>query len=253
MKANKQEQVKFSIITVAYNSDKTIAKTIQSVLAQTYPPYEYFVIDGASSDRTVQIANSFKNKFQEKKVRYSVISEPDSGMYDALNKGVQLASGTLIGQINSDDWYESDALESMAELYELSNFDMAYADLYMILPSGRKWIKKARVDRFVNSRGWNHPTQFTKRNVLLEHPYQCKCMSDDLDLMLWIRKNGYKVRVLNKAIANFTMQGMSHSRDIKQVIDRVITKTRIYTQNGYTWIHGVDVAVVEMAKYILGK
>lgn len=247
------EPIRFTIITVVYNGEKTIARTIESVLAQSYPPYEYFVIDGASSDRTVQIAREFKHEFEKKNINYRVISEPDKGMYDALNKGTRLASGVLVGQVNSDDWYEPNALEEMATLYESTHFDMAYADLYMIPTTGKKWIKRARIDRFVNSRCWNHPTQFTKREVLLAHPYQCKCMSDDLDFMVWVRKHGYKVKVLNKAIASFTMEGMSHSRDIEQVIDRIVTKTKIYTQNGYTLLHGIDVAVVELAKYILGK
>lgn len=253
MEKNKQEQVRFSIITVAYNSEKTIAKTIQSVLEQSYLPYEYFVIDGASKDSTVQIAKGFEKEFEKKKIRYRVISEPDNGMYDALNKGARLSTGILVGQINSDDWYEPNALEEMAALYRATHFDMAYADLYMVPPSGQRWIKKARIDRFVNSRCWNHPTQFTRRDLLLEHPYQCKCMSDDLDFMIWVRKHKYKVEVLNKTLASFTMEGMSHSRDLKQVIDRVVTKTRIYTQNGYTWLHGIDVAAVELAKYILGR
>ena len=161
MEKSKQEQVRFSIITVAYNSEKTIAKTIQSVLEQSYLPYEYFVIDGASKDNTAQEAKKFQNEFDKKGIRYTVISEPDQGMYDALNKGARLASGHLIGQINSDDWYEPDALESMAALYEATHFDMAYADLRMVTSDGAGWIKHARVDRFVNSRCWNHPTQFT--------------------------------------------------------------------------------------------
>lgn len=253
MNAYRKDRVQFTIITVAYNSERTISKTIESVLAQTYPPYEYYIIDGVSRDNTVKISRSYEELFKQKGIRYNVVSEPDHGMYDALNKGVQMALGELIGQINSDDWYEPDALEAMASLYQTTGFDMAYADLRMISSEGKNWIKKARIGSFVNSRNWNHPTQFTKRELLLKHPYQCKCMSDDLDFMLWVRRNGYKVAVLNKVLANFTMQGMSHSRDFRQIVDRIVTKTKIYTQNGYTWLHGVDVAIVEIGKYILTK
>lgn len=243
----------FSIITVVYNGEESIARTIESVLNQTYAPYEYLVIDGASRDRSSEIARSYQKQFGEKGIRYQVVSEKDRGMYDALNKGAKLATGDLIGQINSDDWYELDALEKMADLYRRTDFDMAYADLRMIRADGSSWIKRARVDRFVNSRHWSHPTQFTRRSVTLQKPYACECMSDDLDFMLWVRSHGYRIEVLNETIANFTMQGMSHSRDVKSAWDRVCTKTRIYRRNGYSILHGVDVAVTELAKLVVGK
>ena len=244
---------RFSIITVVYNGEKSIAKTIESVLNQTYAPYEYLVIDGASSDQSAEIARPYQKQFEEKGIHYQVISEKDKGMYDALNKGTRMATGDLIGQINSDDWYEKDALEKMAGLYQRTDFDMAYADLRMVRVDGSSWIKRARINRFVNSRHWSHPTQFTKRSVAVQKPYACECMSDDLDFMLWVRSHGYKIAVLNETIANFTMQGMSHSRDFKSAWDRVRTKTRIYRRNGYSILHGVDVAVTELAKLILGK
>lgn len=244
---------RFSIITVVFNGEKSIARTIESVLNQTYAPYEYLVIDGASGDRSAEIAKSYQKQFREKGIRYQVVSEKDRGMYDALNKGTKLATGDLIGQINSDDWYEPDALEKMADLYRRTDFDMAYADLRMIRADGSSWIKRARVDRFVNSRHWSHPTQFTRRSVTLQKPYACECMSDDLDFMLWVHSHGYRIEVLNETIANFTMQGMSHSRDVKSAWDRVCTKTRIYRRNGYSILHGVDVAVTELAKLMIGK
>ena len=101
-----------SIITVAYNSEQTIARTMESVLNQTYPEIEYIVIDGASTDNTVSVAESFIPKF-EARDGYSlrIISESDKGMYDALNKGAQMATGELVGQINADDFYELDGVE----------------------------------------------------------------------------------------------------------------------------------------------
>lgn len=245
--------VTFSIITVVYNNETTLVRTIESVLAQTYAPKEYFVIDGASSDHSAEIARGYSLRFKEKGIAYKVISEKDNGMYDALNKGASMATGLLVGQINSDDWYEPDALQAMAELYEKEKFDMAYADLRMIPTDGAPWIKKARVSRFVNTRHWSHPTQFTKREILLKKPYACECMSDDLDLMLWIRSHHYKVVSMNKTLANFTMEGMSHSKSFAAVWDRVKTKTHIYMRNGYSWIHGLDVAVVECGKYLLRR
>ena len=93
-----------SIITVAYNSEKTIARTIESVLGQSYAPIEYLVVDGASTDRTVEIAQSYAAAFDAAPGKsLTIVSEPDKGMYDALNKGAALAHGEIVGQINSDD------------------------------------------------------------------------------------------------------------------------------------------------------
>lgn len=90
--------MKISIITVSFNSAKTIRQTIESVLSQDYPDLEYIVVDGASKDGTVDILREFKGK-----IRY--ISEPDKGIYDALDKGIELATGEIIGTIGGDDFY----------------------------------------------------------------------------------------------------------------------------------------------------
>ena len=245
------QNIRVSILTVCLNAEKTIARTIESVLNQSYSPDEYYVIDGQSEDNTLNIVKIYEKKFLEKGIHYHVISEYDKGMYDALNKGARLATGELIGQINSDDWYELDAIQKMVGLYQDTNFDMAYADLRMVPLNKSSWIKIARIDKFVNSRHWNHPTQFTKRNILLQKPYACQCMSDDLDLMLWVRSHGLHIEILNEVIANFTITGMSHSKAILDVMNRIKTKSVIYRKNGYSVLHILDVMVVEMGKIIL--
>ena len=118
-----------SIITVTYNSEKTIVRTMESVLAQTYltltqgskgsptPLIEYLVVDGASKDRTVEIAESFRVRMEEAGIRLRIQSEPDHGIYDAMNKGIRMATGDIIGIINSDDWYEPEAVETAVETF----------------------------------------------------------------------------------------------------------------------------------------
>lgn len=91
----------FSIITVCFNSEKIIERTIKSVLEQSYQDYEYILVDGASSDRTLEIIHQYEPLFQGK---MKLISEPDKGIYDAMNKGIRVASGELIGIVNSDDY-----------------------------------------------------------------------------------------------------------------------------------------------------
>jgi glycosyltransferase involved in cell wall biosynthesis len=102
----------FSIITASYNSEKTIFETINSVLNQNYSNFEYLIIDGNSSDKTVEIIKSFEDKFKEKGINYHYISENDQGIYDAWNKGVKLSSGSWVSFLGSDDEYFIDALQT---------------------------------------------------------------------------------------------------------------------------------------------
>ena len=101
IKANRELLMLFSIITVCFNSEKTIEQTIKSVLEQSFQNYEYIIVDGASKDCTVDIIRRYEPMFKGK---LKWISEPDNGIYDAMNKGIGMARGELIGIINSDDY-----------------------------------------------------------------------------------------------------------------------------------------------------
>ena len=94
--------MKFSIVTVSFNSEKTIEETIKSVVSQTYKDFEYILVDGGSSDNTLEIANRYKKYFKY------IISEKDNGIYDAINKGINLTSGNIISILHSDDLYYSE-------------------------------------------------------------------------------------------------------------------------------------------------
>lgn len=102
----------FSVITASFNSERTISKTIESLLNQSYTDFEYIIIDGNSNDSTVEIIKSFELKFKEKNISYKFISEPDKGIYDAWNKGIKLSDGEWISFLGSDDYYLEDALSS---------------------------------------------------------------------------------------------------------------------------------------------
>ena len=106
----KMKKIKFSIITPCYNSEKTIKRTIESVVNQSYKNIEYILIDGGSKDKTVEIIQEYQSKYP-KLIKY--ISEKDSGIYDAMNKGIKLATGDIVGIVNSDDYYELDALKNI--------------------------------------------------------------------------------------------------------------------------------------------
>ena len=103
--------MKISIITATYYSERTLRDTMESILCQTYQNYEYIIIDGASKDSTLDIIREYEPRF---KGRMRYISEPDEGIYDAMNKGLAMATGDVIGLLNSDDYYTSpDVLESV--------------------------------------------------------------------------------------------------------------------------------------------
>ena len=130
---------------------------------------------------------------------------------------------------------------------------MLFRSIRMI--NGNKtFIKKASNPRFVSSKTWNHPTQFVRRDLYQKKLYNNKTVFDDLDMLLWIHKHGYKIETVNKVLANFVMGGASNNRKkIRDVADCIRIKGSIYKDNGYPWYYTVDAAAIEIAKMILGK
>lgn len=124
--------MKISIITVCYNSSKTIEKTLKSVKAQTYKDIEYIVIDGASSDNTMEIVKSYDSVVSQ------WVSEPDKGLYDAMNKGIKLATGDYIGIINADDTFNADdVIERIAEFLKQTDVDASIGDIVQHKEDGK--------------------------------------------------------------------------------------------------------------------
>lgn len=122
--------MKISILTATYNSDKTLRDTIESVLRQNYRDFEYIIIDGGSKDRTLDIIKEYEPKFVG---RLNYISEPDHGIYDAMNKGIKMATGDVVGILNSDDFYTSDdALQKIADAFEHNDIDATYGDIHFV-------------------------------------------------------------------------------------------------------------------------
>ena len=157
--------LKFSVITICFNSEAVIRKTVESVLSQSYPEIEYVIVDGASSDGTLSVVREYSSAFQEKGYTLKIISEPDNGIYDAMNKGIRNSSGDIIGIINSGDWYEPDAVKTAAEAYQKDSYDLFYADINLVKANGSVIVKHSKQDRFPTSRHWNHPTTFVTKKT----------------------------------------------------------------------------------------
>ena len=241
-----------TIVTVAYNSEATIARTIESVLNQTYGNIEYIIVDGASQDNTVKIAKSYLPAFTEQSGRsLKIVSEKDNGMYDALNKGIALANGTIIGSINADDWYEPNAAATMADLYQKEKYDAAWGSIRIKKPTG-DMIKHAKIGMFWTTTGWCHPAMFATKTVLTEYPYACQNMYDDFNFITTAHCAGKKIVTIDKVISNFSFGGMSTKKNLKEVWYRASIKYTIYRKHGMSRLYWLHCIGMEMAKYILG-
>lgn len=158
--------MKLSIITVAFNAVETLADTLQSVAAQTYGEIEHIIIDGASTDGTQELVSRYSSRIS------SFISEPDRGIYDAMNKGLALATGEVIGFLNADDVYSSnDVLQRVAEIMAQNALDAVFGDAEFINSSRpTRSVRRYRSDHFRPDRiawGWMpaHPALFLRRGV----------------------------------------------------------------------------------------
>lgn len=158
--------MKISIITATYNSAAHIAGCLASVNNQTYKNIEHIIVDGDSTDNTLKIIKSTPNRVAK------IISEPDNGIYDAMNKGVRLATGEIIGILNSDDEYlNNEAIQKIIEIFENKKVDSVYTDLYIVdNKNPNKIIRNCTYQEYRNGlflKGWHppHPTFFVKRNV----------------------------------------------------------------------------------------
>lgn len=249
----KLDALPVSIITVCYNSENTIRDTIESVLNQDYDRIEYLIIDGESKDDTVNIARSYRERFQERGYGYRIISEKDDGLYDAMNKGIRLAAGELIGIINSDDWYEPSAVKTAVETYREETYDMFYADIRLIKQDGKVMIKHSRQDRFPTSRHWNHPTTFITKATYEElGGYRNEGIHDDFDLLLRIRRAGKRIVIKNKVLANFRVGGASNEKSLSKCRKRCHDRYRCYRNNGYSRLYLLECVAIEAAKFVIG-
>jgi glycosyltransferase involved in cell wall biosynthesis len=215
----------FTIITVCYNSERTIARTIQSVLNQTINDYEYWIIDGGSKDSTTQIIESYKSLFKD---NLFYISEPDTGIYNAMNKGIKSANGKVIGIVNSDDWLESDALEALSSFIEKvsepyysiycgwMNFHYENGDI-SILKTSRERLNRCyeKCDM-----GVRHPATFISGYIyeqvgLFDESF--KIMADQ-DFIFRCIQSQIPFYFIDKSLTNMSDGGVSNDKRYKKMV-----------------------------------
>jgi len=203
-----------TIITVCFNSEKTIRKTIESLLNQTYKNFEYIVIDGNSSDGTVGIIKEYEYLFHNK-IEWK--SEPDGGIYDAMNKGIQLAKGQFIGVLNSDDWYEQNTIRTVRdEILKNKNIDMFYGYIRLIKDGVEYMVRRNNYKFILEGTGLiQHPACFISKKVYDEvggYDASYKICADQ-DMILRVIKAGKKYYAIDAILTNFLIGGATYLND----------------------------------------
>ncbi len=212
--------MKISIITATYNSAKTVRDTLESIKSQAYPHVEHLVIDGLSTDETLQIVHQFSNVAK-------VVSEKDKGIYDAMNKGIQLASGEIIGILNSDDIYvDNGVLNEVAAIFADDSVDACYADLqYVNDVDTTKLVRNWKSGNFTKKSflfGWMppHPTLFLRRRVYDKVGNFNLLLKSAADYELMLRvfvRHDFNIRYIPRVIVKMRTGGASNSSLRKRV------------------------------------
>lgn len=231
--------MKVSIITTSYNSVRTLRDTMDSVLRQTYTDYEYIVVDGASKDGTVDLIREYEPLFGE---RLRWVSEPDRGIYDAMNKGIAMATGDVVGLLNSDDFYTSDdILATIAHAFSLPDApDAIYGDVHYVDEADTtKVVRYYSSQKFASERmlmGYMpaHPSFYVRRECYEKYgafDTSYRVAADFENLLRLIYVNKINLRYIAKDFVTMRMGGASSSglSSYRRIIS---DHFRAYSKNG---------------------
>lgn len=227
--------MKVSIITACYNRGATIRGAMESVVRQDYPDIEYIVVDGASKDGTLSVVNEYKDRIAK------IVSEKDGGMYEAINKGIRMATGDVIGLVHSDDMlYDAHVVTDIVEAFERSKADFVYGDGIFVNFNDtnkvvRNWIGGPYY-RWKVRCGWLplHPTCYIRRDVMMREGLYDESfhIAADTDLLVRYLYNAHlRVCYLKRKIIRMRMGGLStDSEKRRQMWNEDI---RLYTAHGF--------------------
>jgi glycosyltransferase involved in cell wall biosynthesis len=206
--------LKVSIITVIYNNAQTISDTINSVLSQDYKDIEYIIIDGGSSDGSIEKIKKYNNKIAK------FISEPDNGLYDAINKGISLSTGEIVGVLHSDDLYNSNyEISEIVTAFTLHKVDSVYADLvYVNRKQSEKVVRNWISGHFSKKKfqiGWMppHPTFYVKKEIFKKFGYydtEFKSAADYELMLRFLYKNNISTYYIPKTMVRMRLGGESN-------------------------------------------
>jgi len=226
--------MKVSIITVVYNNQETIKDAIESVLGQSYKNIEYIIIDGASTDGTVEVIESYAHKIDK------FVSEEDDGLYDAMNKGVKLATGDIVGILNSDDFYVDEfVIEKVVHTFQEQKVDSVYADLVYVMPDDLhksvRYYDSSYFDISKFAYGWMpaHPTFFVKREIYTTYGMfrtDLKITADFDILVRFLYTHKISYYYIKEVLVKMRMGGVSTS--FGSIWTKNIEDMRVCRENG---------------------
>jgi glycosyltransferase involved in cell wall biosynthesis len=200
-----------SVVTIVYNGETYLEQTILSVLNQTYDNIEYIIIDGGSTDATLEIIKKYEDK-----IDYWV-SEKDRGIYDAFNKGINLTSGLYVGLLNADDYYDLNTIKTFIQEYNsFPQGDIFYGDMYLF---NEKYDRKKRMnalslDNLDRDICVNHPTCFVRKEIYHNIQFDLHyALSADYDFIIRLYKKNYIFRHIHKILTNMRDGGVSTQFD----------------------------------------
>jgi glycosyltransferase len=226
--------MKISVITICFNNEADIRSTLESVVNQTYPDIEYIIVDGASTDNTLKIVDEYKDKIAK------IISEPDNGLYDAINKGIRNATGDVVGLIHAGDkLYDNTVIAKIAKHFEENDMDALYGHS-QIINNRNEVIRINRSPKFSKSlfrKGWipSHQSFYAKRELFQEYGlYNLKYrIAADYELLLrFMYFNNAKVSLLDEFIVRFSLGGTS-TKGIKNIWQQNKECWNAWKDNGY--------------------
>lgn len=214
---------KFSIITVTYNAGKVLEDTIQSVISQTYRNVEYILVDGGSKDNTLQIAHKYREHISK------VVSEPDKGLYDAMNKGIKLATGDYLCFLNAgDELHENETLQKMVHsLHSQELPDVIYGETAIVDDQGHfLHMRRLSAPEHLNWKSFKqgmlvcHQAFFARRELAIHHPYDLQYrFSADFDWCIRIMKQAKYLHNTRLTLIDYQKEGMTtrnHKASLKE-------------------------------------
>ena len=208
--------IRVSVVTVCLNAKDVIEKTITSVINQNYDNIEYIIVDGSSSDGTIEVIDRYKDSIS------IIVTEGDSGVYDAMNKGIRLATGDLIGFMNAGDYYEENIISAVVDTYEETNADIVYGDAVLVYPEKmeHRSHKDVCLEEYFERNPIIHQSVFVKAGLQKKHEFNTnyKILSD-YDFFLGRFISGATFAYIDRIVSYYDMSGISSKEQVQTAFE----------------------------------